>query len=48
MKKTVFAALVALLAVPTVASAMTAEQSLHNDTARVIFDQLKAASQEDE
>ena len=47
--KTVTYALVALsLALPTVASAMTAEQTLHTDKARSIFVQLQAESKEDE
>ena len=41
--KTVTYLIVALgLALPTVASAMTAEQSLHSDKARSIFEQIKA------
>lgn len=47
--KTVAYALVALgLALPSVASAMTADQSLHNDKARAIFLQLADESREDE
>ena len=47
--KTVTYALVALgLALPTVASAMTAEQSLHTDKARAIFLELKEESKTDE
>ena len=48
MKKTVFAALVALIAAPSIAAAMTPEQSLHSDKARAIFLQLAAESKEDE
>ncbi|KMW59534.1 hypothetical protein AIOL_004516 [Candidatus Rhodobacter oscarellae] len=48
MKTTVFAALVALIAAPTVASAMNADQQVHNDKARAIFLQLAAESKEDE
>ena len=47
--KTVAYALVALgLALPSVASAMTPEQSVHSDKARSIFIQLAAESKEDE
>ena len=47
--KTIATALVALgLALPTVASAMTPEQSLHTDKARSILVQIQAESQEDE
>ena len=47
--KPVAYALVALgIALPSVASAMTAEQSVHTDKARAIFLQLQAESKEDE
>ena len=48
MKNTVFAALIALISVPTVASAMTEQQSLHSEKARAIFAQIAEASKEDE
>ena len=47
--KTVAYALVALgLALPTVATAMTPEQTLHSDKARSIFLQLQEESKSDE
>ena len=46
--KTVAYALVALsLALPSVASAMTADQSVHTDEARSIFVKIAAESKDD-
>ena len=46
--KTIAYALVALgIALPSVASAMTPEQSLHSDKARAIFMQLAEETRED-